>query len=306
MTVRAPGSNSRPPAWAEALLRALLAPRNRDTISGDLLEEYCEVVLPQRGDLGARLWYVRQVASFITTAGLARAAMAWLQEDVMFEKIARTSWSWAIAGSVAFLVLLGALIQSGFGPPAGLGVFIPVAIVLAIASFVSTRSRDDVRLLWRVGLAGGILVTIVLVTRLLFDVFDPVDPLDRFLARVGDDYSEFNYPRRWVPALAVTAILMGGGLVTAWRTGRVRMGTLGAMMASAIGSVLYLGLVATGNLLFSGPRDPLGNTPGDLQFLGSVQVMLIPVLVMFSTVLGTIGALFGRALDATKAARSHG
>jgi hypothetical protein len=306
MTVPAPGANSRPPAWAEALLRALVGPRNRDTISGDLLEEYCEAVLPQRGDRGARLWYLRQVASFITTAGLAHAANAWLKEVPMFEKIARTPWSWGVAGSAAVLVLIGALVQSSFRPPVGLGFFVLISIALAAASLMSMRSRDDMRLLWRVGLAGGMLVTIVLVTRLLFDVFDPVDPLDRFLARARDDYSEFNYPRRWVPALAVTVILMGGGLVAAWRTHRVGMGTLGAIMASATGSVLYVVLVAIGNLLSSGPSDPLGNSPRDPQFLGNVQVMLIPVLVMFSTVLGTIGALFGRALDSARPARSHG
>jgi hypothetical protein len=34
--------------------------------------------------------------------------------------------------------------------------------------------------------------------------------------------------------------------------------------------------------------------------------MLIPILVMFSTVLGPIGAFFGRALAAGKTAQSHG
>jgi hypothetical protein len=306
MTVPAPGANNRPPAWDEALLRALVGPRNRDTISGDLLEEYCEVVLPQRGDRGARLWYLRQVASFITTAGLAHAANAWLKEVPMFEKIARTPWSWGVAGSAAVLVLLGALVQSRFRPPVGLGVFILVSMVLAIAALMSMRPRDDMRLLWRIGLAGGLLVSIVLVTRLLFDVFDPVDPLDRFLAQARDDYSEFDYPRRWMPALAVTVIFMGGGLVAAWRTGRVGMGTLGAVMASVTGSVLYVVLVAIGSLLPLGPSDLLGNPPRDPQFLGNVPTMLIPVLVMFSTVLGTIGALFGRALDPTRPARSHG
>jgi hypothetical protein len=306
MTVPAPGANGRPPAWAEALLRSLVGPRNRDTISGDLLEEYREVVLPQRGDLGARLWYLRQVASFITTAGLAHAANAWLKEDAMFERVARTPWSWGMAGSVAVLVLLGAFFQSGFRPPVGLGVFVLISIALAAASLMSMRSRSDVRVLWRIGLAGGLLVTMVLVTRLLFDLFAPVDPLDRFLARVRDDYSEFNYPRRWMPALAVTVILMGGGLVAAWRTGRVGMGTLGAIIAAATGSALYVVLVEIGNLLPIGPREPLGNTPQELHFLGNVQVMLIPVLVMFSTVLGSIGALFGRTLYSARAARSHG
>ncbi|HEU4693710.1 MAG TPA: hypothetical protein VFS23_35345 [Vicinamibacterales bacterium] len=290
---RASGERRHPPVWAEAILRALLAPRNRDTISGDLLEEYCEVALPQRGELGATLWYMRQVVSFITIAGLIRATVGWLREDRMFERVARSSWTWLAAGSLGVLILFGSLVESDFRPPVGLGVFIAISIVLTLASLVSMRSRGDAQTLWRIGLAAGLLVTLVLVTRLLVDVFDPVDPLDRFLARVRDDYSEFDYPRRWIPAVAVTVILMGGGLLAAWRTGRVGTGTLAAIVASVSGSVLYLVLVAIGNLLPMGPHGP-------------VPTMLVPVLVMFSTVLGTLGALFGRALGAARTASSNG
>jgi hypothetical protein len=52
-----------PPRWAEGFLRLGLAPRDRDTIAGDLLEEYRQVILPARGRLRADLWYVRQVLS---------------------------------------------------------------------------------------------------------------------------------------------------------------------------------------------------------------------------------------------------
>jgi hypothetical protein len=48
-----------------------------------------------------------------------------------------------------------------------------------------------------------------------------------------------------------------------------------------------------------GTRDPLGQAPADLQFFGNVPAMLIPVLLMFSSVLGAIGAMFGRGLAAT-------
>jgi hypothetical protein len=59
--------------WADFLLRLVLKARDRDTISGDLLEEYREVVLPTNGPLAARLWYARQIVSFIspTTWGVA-------------------------------------------------------------------------------------------------------------------------------------------------------------------------------------------------------------------------------------------
>jgi hypothetical protein len=54
-----------PPRWSERLLRLLLIDRNRDTISGDVLEEYREVAVPTRGPRGARWWYRRQVAGFV-------------------------------------------------------------------------------------------------------------------------------------------------------------------------------------------------------------------------------------------------
>ena len=54
----------KPPVWAEAFLRAVLAQRSRDAIAGDLLEEYRESVLPAVGVFRARIWYVRQVFSF--------------------------------------------------------------------------------------------------------------------------------------------------------------------------------------------------------------------------------------------------
>jgi hypothetical protein len=296
-----------PPAWAESVLRVLLAPRNRETVTGDLLEEYCEVVQPARGDVRAKLWYVRQVASFITVVGLIHASVGGLEEDPMFDRLARASWVWLVAGGLAFAALLGALARSSFGPPGSLSLFIIISAILGAFAVISTRSRADIQSLWRIGLVCGLLVTAVLLIRLLFEVFDPIDPVERFLAQARDDYSEFNYPRRWVPAAAVAAILMGGGLRAAWRTGRVGMGTLVGIGASVIGSLAYITLVALGNMLPLGPQDPLGNTPRGLQFFGNAPTMLVPVLAMFSTVLGTIGALFGRALGATKTARtSHG
>lgn len=64
-------SDARPPRWAEAILRLLLKPEDRESVSGDLLEEYRETIVPALG-LGADRWYVRQVASF-----LFRASGAW-------------------------------------------------------------------------------------------------------------------------------------------------------------------------------------------------------------------------------------
>ena len=53
-----------PPRWLERTLLLLLDGRDRETISGDLLEEYCEEKLPTLGRARANYWYVRQLMSF--------------------------------------------------------------------------------------------------------------------------------------------------------------------------------------------------------------------------------------------------
>jgi hypothetical protein len=54
-----------PPRWAEALLRLLLRPSDRDAISGDLLEEYRAARRPSLGALRANIWYLRHVVSML-------------------------------------------------------------------------------------------------------------------------------------------------------------------------------------------------------------------------------------------------
>lgn len=56
---------SSPPAWAEAMLRSLLRPVDRESISGDLLEEYRAAKRPSRGAVRANIWYVRHVLSIL-------------------------------------------------------------------------------------------------------------------------------------------------------------------------------------------------------------------------------------------------
>ena len=57
-------STTLPPRWAESILRMLLSSEDRDSVSGDLLEEYRETIVPVLGDK-ARGWYVRQVAGYV-------------------------------------------------------------------------------------------------------------------------------------------------------------------------------------------------------------------------------------------------
>jgi hypothetical protein len=63
-----PGIQALPPRWIERILRAMLKKRDRDTISGDLLEEYREDIFPAKGRIRADLWYLWQTLSLIEGA----------------------------------------------------------------------------------------------------------------------------------------------------------------------------------------------------------------------------------------------
>jgi hypothetical protein len=54
-----------PPRWADAILRSLVRPSDRETISGDLLEEFRAVQYPVRGALRANGWYLKHVFSIL-------------------------------------------------------------------------------------------------------------------------------------------------------------------------------------------------------------------------------------------------
>ena len=86
-----------PPRWAEAVLRLTLSPVDRDPVSGDLREEYVDVVRPQRGRFRADVWYVKHVTGFVwrangawamlvSAAFVSRAALDWLQPTSDFHQ----------------------------------------------------------------------------------------------------------------------------------------------------------------------------------------------------------------------------
>ena len=70
MTVQGVGG---PPRWAQYLLQCVLRPQDRDVISGDLFEEYCDVELAvcRRH---ARRRYVAQVLSVVASQARHRVA----------------------------------------------------------------------------------------------------------------------------------------------------------------------------------------------------------------------------------------
>ncbi len=71
-----------PPRWLERLLLQCLPARDRETISGDLLEEYREVQCPRLGPLRANVWYLRQLLGFLAIRSFGgstmRASLTWM------------------------------------------------------------------------------------------------------------------------------------------------------------------------------------------------------------------------------------
>lgn len=54
-----------PPRWAEAMLWSLLKPADRESIAGDLLEEYRAARRPSLGALRANAWYIKHTLSIL-------------------------------------------------------------------------------------------------------------------------------------------------------------------------------------------------------------------------------------------------
>ena len=71
-----------PPRWLERMLLWCLPVRDRETISGDLLEEYREVQLPDLGSMRAGVWYLRQWVSFLSVrcfgGSPVQACLTWM------------------------------------------------------------------------------------------------------------------------------------------------------------------------------------------------------------------------------------
>lgn len=70
---------------ADLVLRCLVRRRDRLTISGDLLEAYHDEILPARGAVGARVWYARQILSFISPSGWAIVLGVALNGWILFD-----------------------------------------------------------------------------------------------------------------------------------------------------------------------------------------------------------------------------
>jgi hypothetical protein len=124
---------TRPPEWAEALLRLSLKATDRENVSGDLLEEYRASIVPIRGKAAADRWYIGQVAGFV-----------W-----------RMTWLWALVFSGAFLARMAydwLVPTTDFHFRAEVSTYIGVATLLSIGLWAGWRSHSVV---------AGVLTTVI-------------------------------------------------------------------------------------------------------------------------------------------------
>src|ERR1700689_2611146 len=134
----------RTPYLLECLLVSLLSPRDRETVSGDLHEEFVEVKLAELGQFKACLWYMRQILSFVP----GRAAAVLLEGTALRPLCFFT----ALAG--CYLGIMDLLLRHrGYESQAGVAAAIVFQGLLTLAAFEFPRSRA-LRVVAMVGCAG--------------------------------------------------------------------------------------------------------------------------------------------------------
>ena len=158
----------RPPHWAETFLRVLLKSGDRETVSGDLLEEYRENIHPQRGQRGADHWYLTQVAGFAFRGNWLWAAL------LSSSFITRTALDWFVPPSdfytrsfVSTWLAIAILLSAGFcsswqtgllrsGVLAGIATTLFSAVICAVGTGCLLAIRHDAPTLAAIQGSGGL------------------------------------------------------------------------------------------------------------------------------------------------------
>ncbi len=134
-----------PPRWMETILLLTLAPRDRESVPGDLHEEYAVRRPCSFGMLRANVWYARQVLSFMPHH-MAAVAM-------------RTPVPMLVSGLTALCGMwLGAMGLRLHHPGYGQGEVISIVIVAQAVLTVLALCFHPVTLLRRTAVAGALAI----------------------------------------------------------------------------------------------------------------------------------------------------
>src|SRR6516164_2821080 len=120
---------NQPPPWNDALLRLFLKPDVFLTVSGDLLEQYRDSILPVHGLSAADRWYLRQVLALILRKILPWAALfaaAYVAREAL-DALVPTS-SFQLRSQVSTAIAAGLLLVAGFFTALRSGSFLSGAI----------------------------------------------------------------------------------------------------------------------------------------------------------------------------------
>ncbi len=143
-----------PPLWADFVLRRLvLARQDRDAVSGDLLEEYREVIVPKRGQRRADRWYVAQVAGYIVRSHLAWAVLfagAFLARQVYDAFVPTTEFyvRSLVTTYTAIVLLLGGGFWAGWRSGSMLAGLLAGIVITVIAAVISIAGGGVLLALW--------------------------------------------------------------------------------------------------------------------------------------------------------------
>jgi len=188
---------TRPPEWAEAVLRLSLNAADRENVSGDLLEEYRASIVPIRGKTAADRWYVGQVAGFVW-----RATWVWA---FLFsaEFVARTAYDWLVP-------------TTNFATRSAVSTWSGVAVLFFAAMWTAWRSRSFTAGVLIAMITSQIAAVISVVSSaILFAIWHDADT-QRAIAGSGGLAEVFMLPF----AMIVPALIVGGAGSAAASLGR--------------------------------------------------------------------------------------
>jgi hypothetical protein len=146
-----------PPRWLERVLLWCLPARDRETISGDLLEEYRDARLPELGPMRASVWYLSQSISFLSVRSFRGSPM-------------KASLTWMSVFTAAAGVWLAVMenIQKHAGYAERSAIAACIAIQgLATVLFLVRDGRSLFRILVLTGAVGGVLLGASAIKRIL-------------------------------------------------------------------------------------------------------------------------------------------
>ena len=130
-----------PPDWAQTLVSMLVPAKTRESVLGDLLEEYRDERVPADGEQAADRWYARQALGFLWSASLPVALAtsgnlsARLLLDIVMAPPARDFHDRAL---ITTFVAMGIFALFGFRLGRSTGRMLGAAVVALVGTAIAT------------------------------------------------------------------------------------------------------------------------------------------------------------------------